>query len=168
MKTDAIAIELGIAEKDRKEISESLSKLLADTYVLYVKTQKFHWNVTGVTFYALHKLFAEQYQALAVSVDLIAERIRALGAFAPGSFEEFSELAQVAEFGRHEPPSGEEMIRILLHDHETLSQKTRQYFESAEKAKDQGTADLLSERMLEHEKAAWMLRSLGAEEWKTH
>lgn len=159
MQTKALPqIDIGISEKDRKEISEGLSKLLADTYTLYLKTHNFHWNVTGPMFNTLHLMFEQQYNELALAVDLIAERIRALGFFAPGSYGEFSKLSSIKE----EPsiPQAEEMIKLLVEGNEAIVKTARLVFPTAERANDESTCDLLTQRMQVHEKTAWMLRSM--------
>ena len=151
-------IEIGIDEQGRKALAEGLSHLLADTYTLYVKTHNFHWNVTGPMFQWLHSMFETQYKALAEAVDEIAERIRALGHPAPGSFSRFSELSSIEE--ETGVPAAEQMIRQLVLGHEAVVRTARSVFASAESVDDQVTIDLLTERMQVHEKAAWMLRSL--------
>jgi starvation-inducible DNA-binding protein len=132
--------------------------LLADTYALYVKTQNFHWNVTGPMFRALHEMFDEQYNELAKALDEIAERIRALGQIAPGSFSQFSKLTSIDE--ETGTPAAEEMVRQLVTGHEAVVRTARNAFGTADSAEDQVTQDLLTERMQVHEKQAWMLRSL--------
>lgn len=144
-------------QKTHKQVIDGLSHLLADTYVLYLKTQNFHWNVEGPNFIAYHKLFEEQYLALAGATDLIAERIRALGALAPASFKKFSMLTSLDEAGSH--LSAEDMIKELLKDHETISKQFEKLFAAAQKCKDEATLDLYIERKREHDKIAWMLRS---------
>jgi starvation-inducible DNA-binding protein len=151
-------IDIGIGAKERKEISDSLSRLLADTYTLYLKTHNFHWNVTGPMFQTLHLMFEQQYNELALAVDLIAERIRALGSRAPGSYREFGRLSSIAEADGE--PNAEQMIRELVAGQETVVRTARQAFPIAERAGDQPTLDLLTQRMQIHEKTAWMLRSL--------
>lgn len=151
-------IEIGISEADRRAIAEGLSRLLADTYTLYVKTHNFHWNVTGPLFNTLHLMFEQQYTELATAVDEIAERIRALGFPAPGSYKQFGALTSVEE--EEGVPSAEEMIAQLAKDQETVTRTAREVFPVAEKADDEPTADLLTQRMLIHEKTAWMLRSM--------
>jgi starvation-inducible DNA-binding protein len=151
-------IEIGISEADRRAIAEGLSRLLADTYTLYVKTHNFHWNVTGSLFNTLHLMFEQQYTELATAVDEIAERIRALGFPAPGSYKQFGALTSVEE--EEGVPSAEEMIAQLAKDQETVTRTAREVFPVAEKANDEPTADLLTQRMLVHEKTAWMLRSM--------
>jgi starvation-inducible DNA-binding protein len=138
-------------------VVDQLSELLSDSYILYLKTQNFHWNVTGPMFTTLHGLFMTQYTELAVAIDEIAERIRALGAFAPGSFAEFSRRSAVKEATGH--PSAKEMIKALLADQEKIVTLSHKLFASAEAAKDQATADLATRRQNAHEKNAWMLRS---------
>ncbi|HEU4523364.1 MAG TPA: Dps family protein [Thermoanaerobaculia bacterium] len=154
----APSIEIGISTDDRKKIAESLSRLLADTYTLYLKTHNFHWNVTGPMFNTLHLMFEQQYNELALAVDLIAERIRALGHPAPGSYREFARLSRVQE--AEGTPGAEEMIRQLVEAQQTVVRTAREAFQIAEDANDQPTADLLTQRMQTHEKTAWMLRSL--------
>ena len=153
-------IDIGIAEADRKAISEGLSRLLADTYILYLKTHNFHWNVTGPLFNTLHLMFEQQYNELALAVDEVAERIRALGEPAPGSFAAFSELTRINEAKGQ--PTAEQMIEHLAHDQEAIVRTAREVFPLADSAQDQPTADLLTRRMLVHEKTAWMLRSMLA------
>ena len=153
-------IDIGIAEKDRKEIADGLSKVLADTYSLYLKTHYFHWNVTGPMFQTLHLMFETQYNELALAVDLIAERIRALGFPAPGSYTEFGRLSSIPE--ETSVPPAQDMIKKLVQGHETVVRTTRSMWSSAEKAQDQPTLDLFTQRMQLHEKTAWMLRSLPA------
>lgn len=156
----AMTIEIGIDEADRKAIAAGLSRMLADSYTLYLKTHSFHWNVTGPLFNTLHLMFETQYNELALAVDTIAERIRALGFPAPGSYQQFAALTSVTE----EPsqPAAEEMIRQLARDQETVVRTAREVIPIAEKAHDQPTVDLLSTRMELHEKNAWMLRSMLA------
>lgn len=158
MNAQAPAINVGISEGDRQAIAEGLSKLLADTYTLYLKTHNFHWNVTGPMFQTLHQMFMEQYTELGVAVDDIAERIRSLGFPAPGTYSEYAKLSSIPEtLG---VPSAEEMVRLLIEGNETVVRTARAAFPVAEKAGDEATADLLTERMRLHEKTAWMLRSL--------
>jgi starvation-inducible DNA-binding protein len=140
-----------------EKVADELTHLLADNYTLYLKTQNFHWNVTGPLFPTLHLLFESQYQELADANDLIAERIRALGSPAPASFSEFQKLSSLKDStGKL---SAEQMIKALLKDHETVLHHLDIIFAQAEKANDQGTIDMLTERMRAHEKTAWMLRS---------
>lgn len=158
MNSKAVEINIGIKEKDRKEIAEGLSRLLADTYTLYLKTHNFHWNVTGPMFNTLHLMFETQYNELALAVDAVAERIRALGVPAPGSYAQFAKLTSITE--ETGVPVAEVMIRQLVDDQETVVRTAREIFPLAERVSDQPTMDLLTERMLVHEKTAWMLRSL--------
>lgn len=151
-------IDIGIKEEDRKEISQGLSRLLADSYTLYLKTHNYHWNVTGPMFQTLHLMFEEQYTELATAVDVIAERIRALGEFAPGSYTAYRELSSVKE--AVEIPQAKQMIQDLVHDHETVCRTARSVFSASESGRDEATADLLTQRIQLHEKTAWMLRSL--------
>ena len=155
-------IDIGIDENARKEIAQGLSKLLADTYTLYLKTHNFHWNVTGPMFQTLHLMFEQQYNELALAVDMIAERIRALGFPAPGTYKEFSKLSSVDE--AEGVPNAKEMIRQLVAGQEAVVRTARSVFPPVEKANDEPTADLLTQRMQVHEKTAWMLRSLLADE----
>ena len=153
-----MAINIGIAESDRKNIAGELSKLLADSYTLYLKTHNFHWNVTGPMFQTLHLMFEQQYTELSTAVDLIAERIRALGIYAPATYREFSRLTSIKE--PDSVPAYREMIQQLVDGHETVIRTARLAFPVVEKAGDEATADLLTQRMQLHEKSAWMLRSL--------
>ncbi len=153
-------IDIGIDAQERKTIAAGLSRLLADSYTLYLKTHNYHWNVTGPQFSTLHAMFEQQYTELALAVDEIAERIRALGIAAPGSYREFVELAAVKEAAGGE--SAEEMIRELLTGQETVVRTARAAFPAADEAADEPTADLLTQRMQVHEKNAWMLRSMLA------
>ena len=151
-------IDIGISDELRQQIGEGLSRLLADTYTVYLKTHNFHWNVTGPMFNTLHLMFETQYNELALAVDLIAERIRALGLPAPGSYAQFAKLTSIQE--ETGTPSAEEMIRQLVKDQEAVVRTARSIFPTVEKASDEPTADLLTQRMQVHEKTAWMLRSL--------
>jgi len=151
-------IDIGIKEKDRSEIAIGLSKLLADTYSLYLKTHNFHWNVTGPMFQTLHLMFETQYNELALAVDLIAERIRSLGFPAPGTYSEFARLSSIRETSG--VPKAEEMVKILVEGQEAVVRTARSVFPVAENASDEATADLLTQRIQLHEKIAWMLRSL--------
>lgn len=153
-----MSIDIGISEKDREAIARGLSKVLADSYTLYLKTHNYHWNVTGPLFNTLHLMFETQYTELATAVDEIAERIRALGVPAPGSYKAFTALTEIEE--ETDVPSAEEMIRQLVIGQETVVRTARQVFEIADKANDEPTADLLTQRMQLHEKNAWMLRSM--------
>ncbi len=151
-------IDIGIAEADRKAIAEGLSRVLADTFALYLKTHSFHWNVTGPMFNTLHVMFMEQYTELWNALDEIAERIRALGYPAPGSFSQFTKTTTIAE--ETGVPKANDMIRQLVEGHEAVARTARAVFPTAEEANDQPTADLLTQRLQIHEKTAWMLRSL--------
>jgi starvation-inducible DNA-binding protein len=153
-----MTINIGIEEKDRREIADGLSRLLADSYTLYLKTHNYHWNVTGPMFATLHTLFEEHYTELAQAVDEIAERIRALGFKAPGSYSAFAKLTEIEEETGN--PGAEEMIGQLVLGQEAVVRTARQIFPVVEKANDEPTADLLTQRMQIHEKNAWMLRSL--------
>jgi starvation-inducible DNA-binding protein len=155
-----MTIDIGISETGRKAITEGLSRLLADSYTLYLKTHNYHWNVTGPMFQTLHLMFETQYNELALAVDLIAERIRSLGAPAPGTYREFARLSSVPEDDDH--PDAVEMIRRLVAGQETVARTARSVFPIVEAAHDQPTADLLTQRLQAHEKTAWMLRSLLA------
>ncbi len=151
-------IDIGIDDRSRREIAGGLSRLLADTYTLYLKTHNFHWNVTGPMFNTLHLMFEQQYTELATAVDEIAERIRALGEPAPGSYSQYAELSSIRE--ETGVPSAEDMIRQLVADQEAVVRTARSVFPAAEAASDEPTADLLTQRMQVHEKTAWMLRSM--------
>ncbi len=151
-------MNIGIEEKDRKQVCKGLSKLLADSYLLYLKTQNYHWNVTGKMFQSLHALFETQYQDLAEAVDEIAERIRALGEFAPGSFASFTKVTSIKE--ENSIPTAEEMIHNLVVGNEAVVSTAREIIQLCEEAEDDVTADLMVERMQVHEKNAWMLRSM--------
>ncbi|MDH3441311.1 MAG: DNA starvation/stationary phase protection protein [Gammaproteobacteria bacterium] len=153
-------INIGLTEDQRNEIADRLSGLLADSYSLYLKTHNYHWNVTGPQFNTLHTMFETQYSELAIAVDVIAERIRALGVRAPGSYTEFSSRTAIADASGRE--SAEEMIAALVEGQETVARTAREAFPAAEAANDQPTADLLTQRMQIHEKNAWMLRSMLA------
>ena len=156
----AMPINIGISEENRREIAEGLSRLLADTYTLYLKTHTYHWNVTGPMFQTLHLMFEGQYNELALAVDSIAERIRALGYPAPGSYSAYAKLSSIKEANGQ--PKAEEMIRQLVEGQEAVVRTARKVFPAAEKVSDEPTADLLTQRMQVHEKNAWMLRSLLA------
>lgn len=151
-------IDNGISEKDRKAIATGLNHLLADTYTLYLMTHNFHWNVKGPMFNTLHLMFEGQYNELALAVDLIAERIRALGYPAPGTYAEFSALSSIKEVKGQ--PKAETMIKHLVEGQEAVTKTARSLFPVVDKASDEPTADLLTQRMQLHEKNAWMLRSL--------
>jgi len=158
MSKSAPVINLGIEETARKEIVEGLSRLLADTYTLYLKTHNFHWNVTGPMFQTLHLMFEGQYTELALAVDLIAERIRSLGFPAPGTYADYAQLSSISETPG--VPKAEEMIRLLVEGQEAVVRTARSIFPVVDKVSDEPTADLLTQRMQVHEKSAWMLRSL--------
>lgn len=154
-------IDIGIPDSSRKEISEGLSHLLADTYTLYLKTHNYHWNVTGPMFQTLHLMFEQHYNELALAVDSLAERIRALGYYAPGTYAQYSKLTKISEDS--DIPTAHDMIKNLVHGHETVAKTARSIFPAAEKGSDEATADLLTQRIQLHEKTAWMLRSLVAD-----
>lgn len=151
-------IDIGIIKKDRETIAEGLSHLLADTYTLYLKTHNFHWNVTGPMFQTLHLMFETQYTELALAIDDIAERIRSLGFPAPGTYKQYIKLSSIKE--SEEIPEAKEMIRQLLEGQEAVVRTARSIIPVADKASDEATADLLTQRIQLHEKTAWMLRSL--------
>ena len=146
-----------IAPDARRKIATDLGHLLADTYTLYLKTQNFHWNVTGPMFSSLHLLFEQEYTELALAVDIIAERIRALGEFAPGSFSRYTELSRIKE--EQGIPAAMEMVKQLAQDQETITATARSIIADVEQAHDEATLDLLTQRINTHEKNAWMLRS---------
>ncbi|PSB03123.1 Dps family protein [Merismopedia glauca] len=153
-----IKVDIGIEEQERQKIAQGLSRLLADTYTLYLKTHNFHWNVTGPMFRTLHLMFEQQYNELALAVDLIAERIRTLGFPAPGTYSDYAKLSSITEtLG---VPKAEDMIRLLVEGQEAVVRTARSVFPITEKVNDEPTADLLTQRMQVHEKTAWMLRSL--------
>ncbi|HHP7245908.1 MAG TPA: Dps family protein [Elainellaceae cyanobacterium] len=160
MQTQAQApkMDIGIIEDDRKAIADGLSHLLADTYTLYLKTHNFHWNVKGPMFQTLHTMFEEEYTELAIAVDDIAERIRSLGFPAPATYSEYAQLTSISETTG--VPDAKDMIRLLVEGNESVVRTARAAFPAAEKAGDESSADLLTERMRLHEKTAWMLRSL--------
>ncbi len=151
-------INIGIPQADRAAIAEGLSRLLADTYTLYLKTHNFHWNVTGPMFNTLHLMFEAQYNELALAVDLIAERIRALGFPAPGTYAAYARLSSIKE--EEGVPNAQDMIRQLVQGQESVVRTARGIFPLIEQVSDEPTADLLTQRMQVHEKTAWMLRSL--------
>ncbi|MGJ5672372.1 MAG: Dps family protein [Nostochopsis sp.] len=154
----SLPVNIGIDETNRAKIAEGLSRLLADTYTLYLKTHNFHWNVTGPMFQTLHLMFEQQYTELALAVDLIAERIRALGYPAPGTYNEFVKLSSIPETSG--VPKATDMIRLLVEGQEAVVRTARSIFPIVEEVNDEPTADLLTQRMQVHEKTAWMLRSL--------
>src|SRR6185503_7601096 len=161
--SSAIGIEKAITLNADAQVAEALSRVLADTFTLYLKTHNFHWNVIGPMFYTLHLMFEEQYNELWLASDAIAERIRALGSIAPGSYREFSKLSYLQETEAEAVPSAKEMIGELLRDHETLSRTARWALSVARTSVDVPTEDLLTQRVMAHEKAGWMLRSMLTE-----
>ena len=152
-------IDIGIDKGDRQKISDSLSKVLADAFTLYLKTHNFHWNVTGPMFNTLHLMFMTQYTELWNAVDPVAERIRSLGHPAPGSYAQFARLSSIKDVPE-DPPKALEMVKILVEGHEAVARTARGIFPLVEKAGDEPTADLLTQRLAVHEQTAWMLRSL--------
>ena len=157
--TPRVGIHIGISDKDRRAISEGLAHLLADTYTLYLTTHNFHWNVTGPMFSSLHAMFMVQYTELWNAVDPIAERIRSLGHTAPGSYAQFGKLTSLKD-APAVPPAALDMVRVLVEGHEAVARTARGIFPLADKAGDEPTADLLTQRLTVHEQTAWMLRSL--------
>jgi starvation-inducible DNA-binding protein len=151
-------IDIGISASNRREIADALSRVLADTYTLYLKTHNYHWNVTGPMFNDLHAMFMTQYTELWNSVDLVAERIRSLGFPAPGTYRAFVELSSIKEDDKL--PDAKGMLKGLLKGHETTARTCREAFAPAERGNDQPTIDILTERLQVHEKTAWMLRSM--------
>ena len=151
-------IDIGIKKIDREDIAEGLSRLLADTYTLYLKTHNFHWNVTGRMFQTLHLMFETQYTELALAVDVIAERIRSLGFPAPGTYKQYVQLSSIKE--EEGVPKAEEMIKLLVEGQESVVRTARSLYAAVANANDEATADLLTQRIQLHEKTAWMLRSL--------
>jgi starvation-inducible DNA-binding protein len=160
--SSAVEIEKAITLNADAQVAEALSRMLADTFTLYLKTHNFHWNVIGPMFHTLHLMFEEQYRELWLAGDAIAERIRALGCIAPGSYREFSKLSYLRE--TEAVPSAKEMIAELLRDHETCARTARWALSVARTAVDAATEDLLTQRVVAHEKTAWMLRSTLAED----
>jgi starvation-inducible DNA-binding protein len=158
-KAGAPVINIGIGDKERAAIATGLSRLLADTYTLYLTTHNFHWNVTGPMFNTLHAMFMAQYTELWNAVDPIAERIRSLGHPAPGSYAQFGKLGSLKD-APADPPKALEMVRILVDGHEAVARTARAVFPLADQAGDEPTADLLTQRLAVHEQTAWMLRSL--------
>ncbi|MEX0923767.1 MAG: Dps family protein [Rhodovibrionaceae bacterium] len=150
---------VGIGEADREAVAEGLKRVMADSYTLYLKTHNFHWNVTGPQFQTLHTMFEEQYTELWNAVDDIAERIRALGQHAPGSYKAFAKLTSLEE--TELVPKADEMVRQLAEDHEAVVRTARTVLHPAQEAEDEVTLGLLTDRMTVHEKTAWMLRSLA-------
>jgi starvation-inducible DNA-binding protein len=155
----AASIDIGISKQDRAAIAAGLSKLLADTYTLYLTTHNFHWNVTGPMFNSLHDMFMTQYTELWNAVDPIAERIRALGHVAPGSYAEFGKLSSLPD-APAAPPKALKMVRILVEGHEAVARTARSLLPVVEAASDEPTTDILVQRLTVHEQTAWMLRSL--------
>ena len=153
-----MAISIGIDKNDREAVAGHLSKLLADTYSLYLKTHSFHWNVTGPQFNSLHLMFETQYNELWLAADEVAERIRTLDVFSPGSYSQFGKLTQIKE--ETGVPEWKEMVGQLVEGHEIAAHTARQTIKAATAVGDDGTADLVTGRLMEHEKTAWMLRSL--------
>lgn len=153
-----LKIDIGISDKAREQIADGLKVLLADTYTLYLQTHNFHWNITGPQFRELHLMFEEHYTELATAVDLIAERIRTLGVYAPGTYKAFAALANIEPV--EEIPPAEEMLKVLIKAHEQVVKTCRAALKPAQKANDESTASLVSDRMVLHEKTAWMLRSM--------
>lgn len=151
-------MDIGISTEDRNEIAHGLSRLLADTYSLYLKTHYFHWNVTGPMFNTLHLMFETQYTELSLAVDLVAERIRSLGVYAPGTYSQFASLTSIKE--SNGVPNANAMIKELVEGHEAICRTARSVFPATDKANDEASADLLTQRLQLHEKTAWMLRSL--------
>ena len=151
-------VEIGISEKDRQRLADGLAKLLADSYTLYLKTHNFHWNVKGPMFQTLHLMFEQHYTELAMAVDLIAERIRALGHPAPGTYSAYSKLSSIPETDG--VPDALDMVKLLVQAHEAVIRTARNVVGLAEEVSDQATADLGTQRLQLHEKTAWMLRSL--------
>ncbi len=152
-------VEIGVGAQEREQVAKALSGFLASTYTLYLKTQNFHWNVTGEHFVSLHSLFEEQYTELRDAIDELAERIRALGHVSPGSFREFTALSVIEE-EEVQPVDAMAMVKALLHNHEQASQEARKVLEVAEAVSDEVTVDMMIERMTIHDKTAWMLRSI--------
>jgi len=151
-------IDIGINETNRTAIADGLGRVLADSYALYLKTHNFHWNVTGPMFQTLHTMFEEQYTELAMAIDEVAERIRSLGAFAPGSFSAYAQLSSIPE--ETGVPAAKDMITQLVEGHETVIKTARSLYPICDSSDDDATADLLTARIQVHEKTAWMLRSL--------
>jgi starvation-inducible DNA-binding protein len=156
---NAPRIDIGIGEEDRAAIAGGLAKLLADTYTLYLTTHNFHWNVTGPMFNSLHAMFMAQYTELWNAVDPIAERIRSLGFPAPGSYGQFAKLSGLPD-APATPPKAMKMVELLMQGHEAIARTARALFPLLDKAGDEPSADLLTQRLTVHEQTAWMLRSL--------
>lgn len=160
-QTNTSVMDIGISAEDREKIVKGLSKLLADSYTLYLMTHNFHWNVTGPQFNGLHTMFMDQYTEQWNALDIIAERIRALGFPAPGTYKEFSKLTAIKEV--EGVPSATDMLKLLVNAQETTARTARGLFPIVNEANDQPTADVLTQRLNVHEKTAWMLRSMLAE-----
>jgi starvation-inducible DNA-binding protein len=154
---ETMDVNIGISNEDRQKIAEGLSGLLADSYMVYLKTHNYHWNVTGQLFHSLHGMFEEQYTELAAAIDDIAERIRAIGFRAPGSFREYAKITSIKEDS--DQPDALEMVRRLAVDNETILRTARSILPACEKAGDEASIDLITERLDVHSKTAWMLRS---------
>ena len=154
-----MSIDIGITNEDRTNIAGGLKRLLADSYTLYLQTHNFHWNVTGPQFRELHLMFEEHYTELATAVDEIAERIRTLDVFAPGTYKAFAELSSISDV--EDIPTAGDMVSILTRNHEQVVKTCRSVLKIAQDADDESTAALVSDRMRVHEKTAWMLRALG-------
>ena len=157
-ESQTMKIDIGISHSDRAKIVEGLSKLLADSYTLYLMTHNFHWNVTGPQFNSLHNMFMTQYTEQWNALDIIAERIRALGFPAPGTYKQVVKLTAIKEV--EGIPKADEMISLLVNAHETVARTARSLFSTVDEVNDQPTADLITQRLEVHEKTAWMLRSL--------
>ncbi len=155
--TEKMDINIGISDDHRKKIAEGLSRVLADSYMVYLKTHNYHWNVTGQLFHSLHEMFEGQYTELAEAIDVIAERIRSIGYRAPGSFREFIEITSIEE--DTDQPDALEMVRRLAVDNEAILRTAREVLPACEEAGDEATIDLITERLDVHSKTAWMLRS---------
>jgi len=158
MSYDASAIHIGISPEDRADVAAALSHLMADTYTLYLQTHNFHWNVEGPMFNTLHLMFEEQYNELWTAVDTIAERIRSLGSHAPGTYSELAKLTSIEEVGG--VPAAMNMVGTLVKGHEAVTRTAREAFKMTDKAGDESSSDMLTQRLQVHEKTAWMLRSL--------
>jgi len=158
-KPDAPKIDIGLPEQVRKEICDDLANILADTYTLYLKTHYYHWNITGGLFQPLHEVFEQQYMDLWQAVDTLAERMRILGAVAPGTYTAFHKLTKIEEDEEGHVPKATDMLRNLVAGHETAAKRIRKAMPTVEKDHDQGTLDLYVERLRFHEKTAWMMRS---------
>ena len=155
---DSTSIQIGISSADRETVSAALSNMMADTYSLYLQTHNFHWNVEGPMFNTLHLMFETQYNELWLAVDAVAERIRSLGFYAPGTYHELTKLTSIEEVTG--VPAAMDMISYLVKGHEAVTRTARTAFQAADKAGDESTADLMTQRLQIHEKTAWMLRSM--------